>query len=53
MLADQQSPCRVVAVDARADNLAYIRHSLAANNISDRLPVLIHNSVRCKGDHEC
>ena len=35
----------VVAVDAMADNLAYISHSLMFNNMSDRV-VLVHNAIR-------
>ena len=35
----------VVAVDAMADNLAYIRKSLELNNMSEKV-VLVHNAIR-------
>ena len=35
----------VVAVDAMADNLAYIRRSLELANKTDNV-VLVHNSIR-------
>ena len=38
-------PGRVVAVDAQADNLAYISHSLVKNNISQEMVTLVHNAI--------
>ena len=39
----------VVAVDAMADNLAYIRHSLHLAN-KEHLVTLVHNAIRYPGD---
>ena len=36
---------RVVAVDAQADNLAYISQSLVKNNISQQMVTLVHNAI--------
>ena len=38
-------PGRVVAVDAQANNLAFISHSLAKNNIPQQMITLVHNAI--------
>ena len=38
-------PGRVVAVDAQADNLAFISHSLVKNNIPQQMITLVHNAI--------
>ena len=35
----------VVALDAMADNLAYVSTSVKLNNMSDRV-ILVHNAIR-------
>ena len=38
---------RVVAIDARGDNLAFLQLSARLNNISDKMITYINNPVRC------
>jgi hypothetical protein len=43
----EEGPGRVIAVDAMATNLAYIRASLLAVNASPNQITLVNNAVRC------
>ena len=37
---------RVVAVDAMADNLAFIHHSVSNNGFPEGMVTLVHNAIR-------